>query len=108
MARQWRIEFPGAFYHVISRGNVGQDIFLRDRDRRLFLELLGKMSVRFRIEMHAYMLMDNQYHLLISLREKIFPEECSGSEPRIREDSICRTKGSAIFFRARQDVLMSL
>lgn len=70
IARQWRIEYSGAFYHVMSRGNAGQDIFLRNRDRRLFLELLGKMSVRFRIEIHAYVLMNNHYHLLIRPREK--------------------------------------
>ena len=51
-------------------GNAGQDIFLRDKDRVLFMGLLGKMSVRFRIEMHAYVLMNNHYHLLIRPREK--------------------------------------
>ena len=42
---------------------------MEDRDRRLFLELLEEMSFRFRIEMHAYVLMDNHYHLLIGPRE---------------------------------------
>ena len=41
MARQWRIEYPGALYHVLSRGNNRQDIFESDDDRTLFLELKG-------------------------------------------------------------------
>jgi len=65
MARQWRIEFPGALYHVLSRGNGGQDIYLSDDDRHLFLSLLEVLSERFNIEGYAYVLMGNHYHLLI-------------------------------------------
>ncbi len=54
----------------MSRGNNGQDIFIGDKDRRLFLELLEEMHARFQIEMHAYVLMDNHYHLLIRPRER--------------------------------------
>ena len=53
MARQWRIEVPGAIYHVISRGNGGQDIFLTDDDREMFLGLLEVLSERFTIEIYA-------------------------------------------------------
>ena len=65
MARQWRIEYPGALYHVLSRGNGRQDIFLSDSDRHLFLSLLDEMSQRFDIEIFAYVLMDNHYHILL-------------------------------------------
>jgi len=65
MARQWRIEYPGALYHVMSRGNSGQDIFLSDHDRHLFLTLLGELSERFDIEVYAYVLMNNHYHFLV-------------------------------------------
>lgn len=65
MARQWRIEFPGALYHVLSRGNGGQDIFHSDDDRHLFLGLLEELSERFDVEVYAYVLMNNHYHLLI-------------------------------------------
>jgi putative transposase len=65
MARQWRIEFPGALYHVLSRGNGGQDIFLSNDDRHFFFHLLGALSDRFNIEIYAYVLMDNHYHLLL-------------------------------------------
>jgi putative transposase len=69
MARQWRIEFSGAIYHVMSRGNAGQDIFRTDQDRQLFLDLLEELVERFNIEVHAYMLMGNHYHLLIKTND---------------------------------------
>lgn len=65
MARQWRIEFPGALYHLMSRGNARQHIFLSDHDRYLFLSLLEELSGRFDIEIFAYVLMNNHYHLLV-------------------------------------------
>ena len=64
MARAWRIEYAGALYHVLSRGNQRQDIVIDDNDRRLFLDTVGEMSGRFEIDIFAYVLMDNHYHLL--------------------------------------------
>ncbi len=69
MARQWRIEYPGALYHVLSRGNGRQDIFLTDDDRALFIELIQELSDRFNIEVYAYVLMGNHYHLLLKTIE---------------------------------------
>ncbi len=72
MARAWRIEFEGAFYHVLSRGNERRDIFYDDDDRRMFLATLGEMAQRFEIEPLAYVLMNNHYHLLLrSLRANL-------------------------------------
>ena len=68
MARAWRIEFEGALYHVVSRGNERRDIFFNDDDRRLFLDTLGEMARRFEMELFAYVLMNNHYHLLLSTR----------------------------------------
>jgi REP element-mobilizing transposase RayT len=65
MARQWRIEYPGALYHVLSRGNGRRDIFLSDDDWSLFLSLLEELSDRFDIEIFAYVLMGNHYHILL-------------------------------------------
>jgi REP element-mobilizing transposase RayT len=65
MGRAWRIEFEGALYHVMSRGNEGNDIFLNDRDRQGFLNAIGEFSERFDIQIFAYVLMRNHYHLLI-------------------------------------------
>jgi len=65
MARPLRIEFPGAFYHVINRGNAGEDIFKSDRDREKFLEYLETATERFALRIHTYCLMTNHYHLLV-------------------------------------------
>jgi len=65
MARPLRVEYPGAYYHVINRGNAGEDIFHSIRDREKFLEYLEKAVKRFSIIIHTYCLMTNHYHLLI-------------------------------------------
>ena len=61
MARAWRIEYEGALYHVLSRGNERQNIVTNDDDRNLFLNTVGEMGERFEIEIFAYVLMDNHY-----------------------------------------------
>ena len=65
MARPWRIEFEGALYHVLSRGNGREDIYYDDQDRHQFLKTVGEMSERFEIDVYAYALMGNHYHLLL-------------------------------------------
>ena len=65
MARPLRIEFPGALYHVTSRGNARQRVFRDDEDRKTFLATLAWVVERFRWRCHAYCLMDNHKHLLI-------------------------------------------
>ena len=65
MARQWRIEYQDALYHVLSRGNGRQDIFLSNHDRYLFIDLLQEFSERFNVDLFAYVLMGNHYHLLL-------------------------------------------
>jgi len=65
MARPWRIEYAGALYHLLSRGNHQQDIFLLDQDRRSFLKAIGEMSERYDVDIFAYVLMNNHYHLLL-------------------------------------------
>ena len=65
MARPWRIEYEGAFYHLLSRGNEKRDIFIDDDDRCMFLNTLGEMAERFAVDIFAYVLMNNHYHLLI-------------------------------------------
>lgn len=65
MARPLRIQFPGALYHVTSRGNARNPIFLDDTDRFHFLDFLGSAVQRCNWLCHAYCLMGNHYHLLI-------------------------------------------
>lgn len=69
MARPLRIEFAGAFYHLTSRGNELQRIFLDDRDRRSFLSGLAEVRERYGWIFHAYCLMDNHYHLMAETPE---------------------------------------
>ena len=69
MARPLRVEYEGAVYHVTSRGNAREDIFLDNRDRSRFLEMLGDVVARYGWICHAYCLMTNHYHLLIETPE---------------------------------------
>mgnify|MGYP005837588869 CR=1 FL=1 len=69
MARPLRIEYPGALYHVTTRGNAGNKIFRGDRDREYFLDLLGFIIERYHWLCHAWCLMDNHYHLVLETPE---------------------------------------
>jgi putative transposase len=63
MARAWRIEYEGAYYHLLSRGNERRDIFICDENRRLFLDTICECGERFEIELFSYVLLSNDYHL---------------------------------------------
>jgi putative transposase len=65
MARPLRISYPGAFYHVTSRGNEQKAVFKSTPDRERFLEYLESSVQRYNAIIHAYCLMDNHYHLLL-------------------------------------------
>jgi REP element-mobilizing transposase RayT len=69
MARPLRIEYPGAFYHITSRGNKRLPIFQNDLDRKHFLNILAETCATYNWLCHAYCLMDNHYHLLIETLE---------------------------------------
>jgi REP element-mobilizing transposase RayT len=69
MARPLRIERVGGWYHLTARGNERRAIYRDDRDRLHFCELLAEMVSRFGVRLHAYVLMDNHYHLLLELLE---------------------------------------
>ncbi len=69
MARPLRIEYAGAVYHVMARGNQGQAIFCDDKDRQRFLETLGQACEKTGWHIHAYVLMGNHYHLLVETPE---------------------------------------
>jgi putative transposase len=68
MARPLRIEYQGAWYHVMNRGGAHRDIFLRDEHRELFLTHLHEIWEQYKVEVHAYCLMGNHYHLLLRTR----------------------------------------
>ena len=69
MARPLRIEFPGAVYHLTSRGDRQEKIFRDDEDRRSFLRILGQTADRFDARLLAYCLMGNHYHLVLQTRQ---------------------------------------
>jgi len=69
MTRPLRLEFPGALYHVTSRGNARAAIYADDADRERFLALLTQVVQRYHWLCHAYCLMDNHDHLLIETPE---------------------------------------
>ena len=75
MARALRITFPGAFYHVTSRGNERNAVFKSKRDREKFLEYLESATQRYDARIHAYCMMNTHYHLLL--------ETPSGNLPQI-------------------------
>jgi len=69
MARPMRIEYPGAVYHITSRGNARERIYLEDEDYTGFLDCLCSVAKKFNWIVHAYCLMSNHYHLLIETPE---------------------------------------
>lgn len=69
MARPLRIAYPGAYYHVTSRGNEQKDVFKSQRDREKFLEYLSSATQRYGAVIHVYCLMTNHYHLLLETPE---------------------------------------
>ncbi len=70
MARPLRLAYPDTYYHVLSRGNEQRPIFKTDKDYAKFLELLEKTTVKFHLEIHAYVLMRNHYHLLVKTTQE--------------------------------------
>lgn len=66
MARLPRLSVPGYPHHVIQRGNNRQPIFLDETDRQQLLQLLESLSPQFEVAIHAYVLMDNHFHLLLT------------------------------------------
>ncbi len=65
MARPIRLELAGGLYHVTSRGDRGEDIYLDDDDRRIWLALFGEVCARFHWRCHAWCQMTNHYHVVV-------------------------------------------
>ena len=69
MPRRPRLSLPGVPLHIIQRGNNRQACFFADEDYRFYLDWLGEYAAKFRCHIHAYVLMTNHMHLLISSAE---------------------------------------
>ena len=65
MARPLRIEYEGACYHVINRGNHRETVFQNDADCRMFLERLAYFAELYRVTIYSYCLMPNHFHLFL-------------------------------------------
>jgi len=65
MARKLRVEYPGAIYHVMNRGDRREEIFRDDEDRQRFLTTLGEACAKTGWEVHALCLMPNHFHLVV-------------------------------------------
>jgi REP element-mobilizing transposase RayT len=65
MPRQLRLQYPGAMYHVMSRGNRREKIFRDDVDRQDFIKTLTEACQKTGWQVHAYCLMPNHYHLVL-------------------------------------------
>lgn len=71
MGRAPRIEVPGGIYHVGSRGNRGQAIYIDDHERQVFLSLFGRLAARHGWSLGTYCLMTNHYHLLMQIEDDL-------------------------------------
>ena len=69
MPRKLRIQYSGAIYHVMSRGDQREDIVRDDADREKFLSSLGEACAKTQWEVHAYCLMRNHFHLVVETPE---------------------------------------
>src|SRR5881628_1923633 len=65
MARKLRVEYPGAIYHVMNRGDRREPIFKEDADRQRFVETLGEACAKTGWHVHAYVFMSNHFHLVV-------------------------------------------
>ena len=65
MARKLRVQYPGAIYHLMNRGDRREPIFKDDADRARFLETLGQCCTKTEWQVHAWCLMNNHFHLVI-------------------------------------------
>ncbi|MGO9019699.1 MAG: transposase [Syntrophobacteraceae bacterium] len=68
MSRPLRIEFPGAWYHVMNRGRRRERVYEDEADYQRFIELLQEAAKLWDVRISAYCLLPNHYHLLIHTR----------------------------------------
>jgi putative transposase len=65
VARKLRVQYPGAVYHVMNRGDHREPIFRSTKDREVFLQTLGQACEKTDWQIHAWCLMSNHFHLVI-------------------------------------------
>lgn len=114
MPRPPRIQYPGAWYHVMNRGASRSDIFRQTTDRLVFLELLDLACSRTRAEVHAYCLMTNHFHLVMRTPDPNLDEMmkslCEGysryfNDKYDRDGRLCRDRYRAILVESERYLL---
>lgn len=78
MARDWRMEYKGGFYHVIARGNNKEYIFENDIDKAYLIKQIKEFKVGMGFRLFGYVLMDNHYHFIIQTMDKKLQEIMHG------------------------------
>ena len=71
MARPLRIQYPGAAYHVMTRRGARQKVFFRKKDYELFVNTVGELYDRWRVEVIAYGAMGNHYHICLRITDRV-------------------------------------
>ncbi|MFT4693037.1 MAG: transposase [Verrucomicrobiia bacterium] len=118
MARQVRIEYPGARYHVMSRGDHQEAIYRDDEDRERFLGTLEECGAKTGWLIHAYVLMGNHYHLLLETPEPnlvtgmkwfqgVYTQRFNGRHKLFTALDTNATKGACLNFPAWDGVLVN-
>jgi REP element-mobilizing transposase RayT len=67
MGRKPRIEYEGAIYHIIQRGNNKEYIFKRDEDKRCLIKLVEEYKEMMGYKVYGFVIMDNHYHFIIQI-----------------------------------------
>jgi hypothetical protein len=92
MARPLRIEFPGAVYHVTSRGNERRPIVRDDEDREMFVQLLARVVLKFGLALYAWVLLDNHWLQYAQFLVSLLPMFLVCTH-RVREKSVTDVPG---------------
>lgn len=106
MPRKPRIEFPGAFYHIIVRGNHGQVVFHDDQDKKKFLSVLNDYWVKFDFTLYAFVLLDNHVHILIETQNIPLSKIMQGANQRYTQYYNLRYKQSGHLFQGRYKAIL--
>lgn len=106
MSRNPRIHAPGAIYHVIHRGNAGQDIFIDDKDRYRLYDIMQRSCERFQHRVLAFCLMTNHVHWAIQVGEKPLSRIMQSLSQRYTQWFNWRYKRSGHLFQGRYKAVM--
>jgi REP element-mobilizing transposase RayT len=106
MARKPRVEFDGAFYHVIVRGNQRQKTFHDDHDRQSYLQRIEHYRQRYRFRLYAYVLMANHVHLLLETKSVGLAKIMQGIQGRYTQRYNRRHRKVGHLFQGRYQAIL--